>query len=931
MKKKTKLKSLLSDFVTVLFCLGICGTSLFYFWKDLNKFSTRNDKNQIASIYFKHKIAQRKFNDRVVWERLSQNAPLYNEDTLRTADLAQAIIRFKDGTVLDLYENTMLQIFYDEEEGVKINVDGGDIRLDSSEGSSNVTLSSKGSSVVKLQAGSKLTAKINSESDVQNFEVQAGSASVISESGKEENFFAGESLNLEKDGAVSRRPVTVTSISKDLCLINVKDEALPVKLEWKTNNSDNEKSRVTVQTSRKKDFSEIESTFTTDDVSSLDMKAVEGTLYWRVFTEEAPESVVEGKVSVSKVNQIKQNFPQADQEFSYRENLPKISFSWTGNEYASRYKLEVSKTMDFLNPVFQEDINGTSYAVDNLSEGSYFWKVTPFYPLNDIGYAAGTETRSFEIVKNSEIKSPLLLVPANNSKIVIKDNKSSLFAWKSDINNCEYEITVSRDEAFSDVVLRENTKLTKINLELEKIKFPEGEYFWKILRKSGEKDDIYPVSEIRNFSINYYVPGINRLIFPPEGYQVEKDRLKETKFMWKLADEYAKKGEKSIVQISPKKDFSSGLKEFKISDSVMDNVSLDAGIYFWRIGIKDGEKQNFTEGRSFTVLNPLGTPEFIYPKNNQNLLSEKNSVTHFKWTSVTGADSYTLKLFDSEGNILNEKSGIKNETVALSVPKNASKVSVQAVCEETDINEARYGNVRAVSFTVRIPDRIILSEPYENVTVDGLSALRKPVTFSWKNGSDKPENVRFVLYKTLSSGSLKEIYSAKNPDSFVSVNRLTEGNYRWKIFASTSDGVPLDSETRSFKVLGVPVLPKAGLNSPENNSVIGPVYLKKYKSIIFDWQKVSGATDYSFALYQKNKDGKLKLIYSEKNYKNNVLKFKKLTDLDVGSFVWNVTAYSHARDGFEEQHGKTASGNFEISFDLPEQVKTIKPGRMYGE
>ena len=126
-------------------------------------------------------------------------------------------------------------------------------------------------------------------------------------------------------------------------------------------------------------------------------------------------------------------------------------------------------------------------------------------------------------------------------------------------------------------------------------------------------------------------------------------------------------------------------------------------------------------------------------------------------------------------------------------------------------------------------------------------------------------------------------------------------------------------------------MPKAGLNSPENNSVIGPVYLKKYKSIIFDWQKVSGATDYSFALYQKNKDGKLKLIYSEKNYKNNVLKFKKLTDLDVGSFVWNVTAYSHARDGFEEQHGKTASGNFEISFDLPEQVKTIKPGRMYGE
>ena len=60
-------------------------------------------------------------------------------------------------------------------------------------------------------------------------------------------------------------------------------------------------------------------------------------------------------------------------------------------------------------------------------------------------------------------------------------------------------------------------------------------------------------------------------------------------------------------------------------------------------------------------------------------------------------------------------------------------------------------------------------------------------------------------------------------------------------------------------------------------------------------------------------------------------KLKDLSLLDIGDFEWNVTAYSHARDGFEEQKSKVATGNFKIEFALPGKVQTIDPGKLYGE
>jgi hypothetical protein len=97
---------------------------LVLFWNDLNKNTIRHDKEQIATIKYRHRVVQRKFSDRVVWERMKQNSPIYNADTISTEKLSQATLTFIDGSQIEVFEKTMIQVFYTDS-GATISLSGG--------------------------------------------------------------------------------------------------------------------------------------------------------------------------------------------------------------------------------------------------------------------------------------------------------------------------------------------------------------------------------------------------------------------------------------------------------------------------------------------------------------------------------------------------------------------------------------------------------------------------------------------------------------------------------------------------------------------------------------------------------------------------------------------------------------------------------------
>jgi len=234
-----------------------------------------------------------------------------------------------------------------------------------------------------------------------------------------------------------------------------------------------------------------------------------------------------------------------------------------------------------------------------------------------------------------------------------------------------------------------------------------------------------------------------------------------------------------------------------------------------------------------------------------------------------------------------------------------------------------------LSFNARGPRKVKLVSPSPASRFDGLAALRYPVELKWSKGDEMPD-CKLVLKKRMSDGSWEVEKTVSSPKESVRFNRLSAGTYQWSITGHSSAGVSLDSDTRAFTITPVEELPRPVLVNPSSAQVIDGTYLRKNRSILFDWNDVPGATDYSFVIYQKTANAGLKKIF-EVNTASSEYKFKNLKLLDIGSFEWRVTAYSRAKDGFVECKSRVTVRDFKIQFERPKKVKTIAPEKQYGE
>ena len=112
MQKRKSIKFKPSDYIIIVITISLALAALYFFFQELNKRQQRNDSLPIATISYKKNSAQRKFEDRVLWDRLRQNSSVYNGDIIRTDPESEAIVSFVDGNNLSLIENTMVQIFF---------------------------------------------------------------------------------------------------------------------------------------------------------------------------------------------------------------------------------------------------------------------------------------------------------------------------------------------------------------------------------------------------------------------------------------------------------------------------------------------------------------------------------------------------------------------------------------------------------------------------------------------------------------------------------------------------------------------------------------------------------------------------------------------------------------------------------------------------
>ena len=143
MKKKRNTRLTAKEVIITLLCLAGISAAVVLFYKDIN-LSLNANSEPIGVIYFKQNSAQRRLQSRNLWERIKVSSPVYEGDRIRTGDLSEASAVFNDGSKIDIHENTLIQLFSDENK--VLNFINGSITLASGSSEEEIV----------VQAGDKL-------------------------------------------------------------------------------------------------------------------------------------------------------------------------------------------------------------------------------------------------------------------------------------------------------------------------------------------------------------------------------------------------------------------------------------------------------------------------------------------------------------------------------------------------------------------------------------------------------------------------------------------------------------------------------------------------------------------------------------------------------------------------------------------------------
>lgn len=381
MQKKTK--SRLFSVIFVSTCLVGSTLSLLYFFNDLNKVSFKEEK-QIAFIQFKRKIAQRRFSDSVVWERLVVDSPLYNEDLISTDSEAFAKIYFENGTNVNIDEHTMIQIFEGEEGDVSLSVNGGSVDIDTSNSNSQVKVDFEGGYTIRLEKGTKVSA--STKENGTNFVVHQGNVVSIKEDGSEEVLNKGQSIDIDKEGKATERLLSLQDSSYNQQVFYLEGENEIKDFIFNIGQKAQGK-EIVFETSYTKDFESIISSQKVLDKAQIKVSDYSDGFYYRAYIVDQKESKIEGKVNLVKVEKPKQILTINTPVFYTNQGKSNVLINWKAYDYSDYVTIKVYK-VDKDNHskkdlVFEETATSTSITVNNLEQGEYEYKVIPHYSMSN--------------------------------------------------------------------------------------------------------------------------------------------------------------------------------------------------------------------------------------------------------------------------------------------------------------------------------------------------------------------------------------------------------------------------------------------------------------------------------------------------------------------------------------------------------------------
>ena len=993
MQKKIKSKqndSLFKYFViTIFICLIGAFISSALFYKGFFRALTKLNEEPIATITFKYKTAQRKFLERVVWDRLRQNSPVYNGDTIHTENLAEATVYFIDGNVMNLSENTMAQVFLSENQLLTAELTDGYATLDAASSKNGMVLVADGMEVA-LEAGASIGAGIESksktsgvvgESSLEKEEVQKeteekrgfsvqvlkGNAVVQSEDGTKVDVVEGQGIAFDKQGQ-SLPVLVVTNPLPNSKVLSTTEEKVLVPFRWnfgETKISENQKVYLTVAID--KDFENVVAFEDITNQNETQIQLDAEKYFWKVsVVEDATKEKVltsqSGKLQIIKSLKPNQIVPAENASFSYRSRIPSIRFMWDEANQASSYKVEIATNPTMENPIVEQRTNLTSLIISTLEFGNYYWRVTPYYTINNLGFANPSEVKSFSVERKSVLKKPSLYVPLDNGIVNTDEEIGSItFSWKRESEAESYIVKIANNRELKNPFIMENTKDNFFTFDTKNAekKLKDGKWFWSVTVQDFE-GTLSEASDIRTFFAMKGKPE-QHLIEPFDGFKVADSFIFDTKFTWK---KNFPESFESFLQISKNQDFRKIEKEEKVLGNSFSGANLKEGVYYWRlksVNTIDGS-EFVTSVRKIDVVGNLAAAKLIEPTD--RIIARENVPCEFKWSEVSEASYYKLMIYKKSDNKLVLEDVIYDTEYITDLFHNSTfedktmyRWELQAHANAIPgISSRRTGKIAEGEFLFARLRPVSIDFPPKNYVLKGEDAILKPITAKWSS-VDKVKSAQFVLRKIDEERSIEvikiptdeqmkgEFKIAPNNVLLDTPDGIKTGRYEIVVYAQTLDDI--DISNIEEKYLGkFTVLPIEPLEQSKNLQVspqsFDIVYLKNQKNpktITFKWGNVSKATEYHFEIIdQKGKSVLSEIIKDETSY---LLDFVKLPDAQKrifsnGNFTWTVKGVRRIdsdKDGKLDkifQEGAESESSFNTNIPTPTKSKAKGAVNPYG-
>lgn len=587
----------------------------------------------VGKISFKHKTAQRKFDNQVIWDELETETTLYNKDTIRTAELSEAVITLKDGTKIQLDESSMI-ILNITDKSANIDFAYGSVqakREGAAEGDQAAALNirTQDNKVISIQNSDvKLSRQ---EGEELSLTVQRGRANVASNGrnqtvGQDERAVLAAEIQVKK---VVLKPIAPGDGERGFITENTK----AFQFTW-----EKPAEPVTFEVASDRSFGAI----VTRQVTPGDRAVVnlgDGSYFWRLSVRDARTGQMEfsdmRRFTVIRNAPASLLSPAPGSTFDFTTEPPLVNFAWTKSELAQSYRLEVASDPGFQNIVDQTNTTSTSIG-RRLKAGNYYFRIST---ISDQAGSVPSASSNFSVIKREKTAPPTPLRPAGDRVgRLLLEKEGMAFSWAGSRDIQSASIEVSSSANFSSIVFKGSSETNFITV---KQGLNEGQYFWRV-RGVDRAGNATEYSAVATFN----VAGVEKVSLknPPDGTDLDPITARDQgiQFLWDGPD-FAQ----FRITLSQNQSMAPVVSAENLSARGRTVKELAPGKYFWKVALmsQNGSILSESEIRSFTVLDLLAMPNLLEPPRGQTVdMTDKNDL-YFRWDGVRGAEGYDFTMY----------------------------------------------------------------------------------------------------------------------------------------------------------------------------------------------------------------------------------------------------------------------------------------------